>query len=345
MLTGTVLAQEANFYRVRPVADSGSAPETLLCTRRARLKKTGQLVYVGDEVEIVEVDWQSGRGAIASILPRRSLLARPPIANCTGVLVVSALTEPPHDPVLLSRFLVCIEAELLAARVCLTKADGVGLPKIEAIEAEVRSWGYAVSAVSASANTGTVGLALALSEGAWVLAGVSGAGKSSLLNALKPGLELRVSTISERVGRGRHTTRHVELFELPGGALIADAPGFSQLELTFAPEDLAHCFPEFRPLLGKCQFRDCLHRDEPECAVRAAGLGRYPIYRTFLEEVAAHAVVRRRTTDLDEAVKSLDRATGKTVDVPRLGGKYREPSRHTTRQELKQWDPEAVEEE
>jgi ribosome biogenesis GTPase len=337
MLTGTVLAQEANFYRVRLGREDPG--RILLCTRRARLKKTGQTVYTGDTVSLTEVDWQGGRAAIADILPRRSLLARPPIANCTAVLVVAALSEPPYDPVLMSRFLVCVATEGLPAHICLTKRDEVDAETVEATLRQVRGWGYPATAVSAASAAGINELVSVLAGGVWVLAGASGSGKSSLINALKPGLDLRVGEISDRLGRGRHTTRHVELFELPGPALVADAPGFNQLELTFPPDALDEYFPEFRPLSASCQFRDCLHREEPGCAVRSANLERYAIYRTFLEETLVYEQKRRARSEPDAVLKSVGRRR-----IPRLDGQYRQTSRRLSRQQLDQWNGEGAEE-
>ncbi|AGY57200.1 ribosome small subunit-dependent GTPase A [Gloeobacter kilaueensis] len=338
-LSGTVLAQEANFYRVR----LDGSDLTLLCTRRARLRKTGGTVLTGDRVEVVEVDWPGGRGAIAAVAPRTSELTKPPIANCSGVLVVFSLSEPPYDPALLSRFLVQVEAEHLPALVCLSKGDEVASAVIEPIVRAIESWGYPARPVSARSGAG-IGPLLAELGGTYVLAGPSGAGKSSLLNAMHPGLSLRVGDVSARLGRGRHTTRHVELFALSPRALVADAPGFSQLEITVAPEDLAVCFPEFRPYLGHCQFRNCLHRDEPGCAVRAAGLPRFDIYRSFVAEALAFDQQRRQTSEPEASLRERGGSRRrKGVAVPRLEGQYRQSSRRTVRQQLQQWDEESPE--
>ncbi len=337
MRLGTVLAQEANFYRVR--LDSGGA--VVLCTRRARLRKTGQSVLVGDRVEISEIDPQSDRSAIGAVLPRFSELAKPPIANCTGVLVVMALTEPPYDPALLSRFLVAVESENLKALVCLNKSDQLEAGPREAIADDIRSWGYRVVALSAHTGGGIAPLLASLDVGTYVLAGPSGAGKSSLINALGPELDLRVGSLSDRLGRGKHTTRHVELFALPGGALVADSPGFSQLEITVAPEDLDNYFPEFRPRLKDCQFRNCLHRDEPDCAVRDHSQ-RYRIYCEFLAEAIAHAEQQRRSADPQATIKA---SGGRRTIIPRLDEQYRQASRRTAKQQLHQWDETESEDE
>lgn len=342
-LAGLVLAQEANYYRVRLLSEGTD----LLCTRRARLKKTGQSVYVGDKVEVVEVDWQSHRGAINFIQPRASLLHKPPIANCTGVLVVFALSEPPFDPVQLSRFLVNIETEFLKATVCLTKADAACESIIQTIEQQVRSWNYETLPVSVETGSGLVELLALLGQGVYVLAGPSGAGKSSLLNALRPSLDLRTGSISDRLGRGKHTTRHVELFSMGNDVLVADAPGFSQLELTCAPDTLANCFPEFRFHLGTCQFRNCLHQEEPGCTIRVANFERYSTYRTFLEEVITCTTERHQMTNPDAALKGQgqQRRTGKSTTIPRIASQLREPSRRTAKQDLQHWDGGEEEEE
>lgn len=335
VLSGMVLAQEANYYRVRLDPGADAPTDLLLCTRRARLMKTKQPVYVGDRVQVTEVDWQGGRAAISEVLPRQSLLVKPPIANCNKVLVVFALLEPAFDPVLLSRFLVCIETEHLKALVCLNKSDQATSVLRLAVELRVRGWGYGVCTVSTRTQDGIGELAQSLDQGTFVLAGPSGVGKSSLLNALHPGLKLRVGAVSDKLGRGKHTTRHVELFALESGALVADAPGFSQLDITCPPRDLAGYFPEFRSLPA-CQFRDCLHGAEPGCMVRQSGLERYEIYLTFLAETIAHARILQRTSDPEETLKAHRqvRGAGEKSTIPRLDANYRKPSRRSQRQQI-----------
>jgi ribosome biogenesis GTPase / thiamine phosphate phosphatase len=340
-LLGTVIAVQANFYWVRLASDA-SMPEryrskSLLCTRRTRLKKIGQQVIVGDRVQVEEPDWLDGRGAISQVLPRRTELDRPPIANVDQILLVFALEEPALDPFQLSRFLVKAESTGLNVQLCLNKCDLVS----EADQAQWRNrfktWGYEPVMISLHQGCGIEKLQTHLNDQITVVCGPSGVGKSSLTNQLIPEVDQRVGTVSGKLSRGRHTTRHVELFELPGGGLLADTPGFNQPDLTCLPIELAQYFPEARQRLADhdCQFSNCLHRDEPNCAVRG-DWERYEYYRIFLEEAIAHQTAIERSSDGESATKVKNKGDGQLQTEPRLARKkYRRPSRRTEKQGLR----------
>ncbi len=290
-----VLALQANFCMVAPEEAGPEGRSRLLCTRRTRLGKSGQRICVGDRVRIEAIDWSAGRAVIAALEPRANLLPRPAVANVSRILVVAALREPALDPVQLSRFLVTAEASGPAVQVVLTKIDLSPPAEVEAWCERVRGWGYGVDAVSASEGVGIEALRLSLAQrGIVVLCGPSGVGKSSLLNALCPELELRTAAVSGRLRRGRHTTRHVELFPL-GEGLVADSPGFNRPD---PPDDLsrlAHCFPELRRGLGlrPCRFRNCRHLGDPGCGMEEAW-DRQQIYAFCLEEWEARVTGRGR---------------------------------------------------
>jgi ribosome biogenesis GTPase / thiamine phosphate phosphatase len=341
ILIGTVLAVQANFYWVQ------LGEKSLLCTRRSRLKKIGQQVWVGDRVQVEEPDWAGGRGAIAHVFPRESELDRPPVANANQILLVFALADPNPEPLQLSRFLV--KAESTGLEVCL------GLNKSDLVSAEMQvewcdrlqQWGYQPQMFSTQQQTGLDNLRTDLDQKITVISGPSGVGKSSLINQLIPDVDLRVGSVSGKLGRGRHTTRHVELFELPGGGLLADTPGFNQPDLDCAPVDLADFFPEARRRLEEatCQFSNCLHRDEPNCAVRG-DWERYEHYLVFLEEAIARQTQLHQTADQDSTMKLKSRQKGESYYEPRLESKkYRRPSRRTQHQTLDAmiWDAEAEE--
>ncbi len=332
MLIGTVTALLANYYWV--TLDSGAWPcEKLLCKVRSRLRKTGQQVFVGDRVEVQEPDWEDGRGAIAGILPRTSSLDRPAVANADQVLVVVSTQQPAFEPVVLSRFLNLVENSGLKALVCINKVDLVDALQEKEILAQVARWGYQGLAVSAVEKRGFEALESAFQGSITVLAGPSGAGKSSLLNRLCPGLKLRTGEVSDYMGRGKHTTRHVELFALPKGGYVADTPGFSQLELSCDPQQVAHLFPEFRPYVADCRFRDCLHRDEPDCAVRAAKLERHEYYLDALKEAEQKWQIQSDTADVESAEKVLSQTSGNKA-IPKLKSIHRAQSKRTERQKL-----------
>ncbi len=275
---------------------------------------------VGDRVSLAP-DARGGGGpqgawAIDDILPRRGKLARRApgggygerviAANVDQVVVVLAAARPDPHPGMLDRFLLVAEANGLSARVVVNKCElvGGGDPARGAVAvaerfADYSAAGYVVHATSVASTYGLEALRAALAGRTSALSGPSGVGKSSLMNALYPGLDLRVGEISESVNKGRHTTVGALLHPLPapvpGGAVaegfVVDTPGLREIGLWGLPADrLDTCFPEFRPYLDECRFADCAHDAEPDCAVRAAvdrgavSLARYESYRKLREE-------------------------------------------------------------
>jgi len=338
-LLGTVLAAQANYYRVQIWrAGSGTPTGELLCTRRSRLKKIGQQVMVGDRVRIEEPDWAGQRGAIAQVLPRQTQLDRPPIANANQILLVFALAEPSLDANQLSRFLVKAESTGLEVALCLSKGDLVTSQQQDQWRDRLQKWGYKSMLISLYTGEGLADLTAKLRQKLTVISGPSGVGKSSLINQLIPQSDLRVGSVSGKLGRGRHTTRHVELFELPAGGLLVDTPGFNQPTLDCLPQHLAQYFPEARQRLtaASCQFKDCLHRNEPNCAVRG-NWERYEYYLDLLSEVEAQQVKVNQLSDPESTTKLKTTGKGQTQHEPKLETKkYRRPSRRTQQQALKE---------
>jgi ribosome biogenesis GTPase / thiamine phosphate phosphatase len=321
LLIGTVTALLANYYWV--TLDLGDWPcAKLLCKVRSRLRKTGQQVFVGDRVEVQEPDWEGSRGVIARILPRTSTLDRPAVANADQVLLMVSTQQPAFEPVVLSRFLNLVEHSGLKALVCINKIDLVESSQEQEILARVNDWGYQGFAVSASEQQGFEALEAAFQGSITVLAGPSGVGKSSLLNRLCPGLTLRTGEVSDYMGKGK-----------PKGGYVADTPGFSQLELSCEPQHVAHLFPEFRPHVADCRFRDCLHRDEPDCAVRQANLERHDYYLDALKEAEQKWQIQSATADAESVEKVLSQTSGNKA-IPKLKSIHRARSKRTERQEL-----------
>ncbi len=350
LLLGTVLSVQANYYWVKLDGDAGvsvplvgcgdgadapvTSPITLLCTRRSRLKKIGQRVMVGDRVCVEEPDWQGGRGAIADVLPRQVELVRPAIVNVNQILLVFALADPVPEPQRLTQFLVTAEASGLPICLCLSKRDLVSPEQEQDWRDRLQRWGYQPISISTTLGTGLDDLHRQLHQQVTVVCGPSGVGKSSLINSLIPSAQLRVGAVSGKLAQGRHTTRHVQLLELPMGGLLADTPGFNQPDLPADPDAVANYFPEIRHQLAvaACQFSDCLHRDEVGCVVRG-DWERYPQYLDLLETAIARQAELEQRRDREAAVKVKTNRSGEQYYEPRLElKKYRRPSRRSQRQ-------------
>ena len=340
---GQVVALLANYCWVSLDQPGPGDQRRLLCTRRTRLAKSGQAICVGDWVQVEGIDWTAERAAVAAVEPRQRSLERPPVANITRVVVVVALAEPALDPLQLTRFLITAEASGAAVELVFSKADLLPSADVACWLQRARTWGYDPLAVSSSRVEGIAALLQRLSQpGLAVLCGPSGVGKSSLLNALIPELDLRVAAVSGRLQRGRHTTRHVELFALAPGALLADSPGFNRPALPADAESLAACFPELHQRLSQqpCQFADCRHQGDPGCAM-GAQWDRQLLYGQCLDAVLCEQ--RRRQQSQRQAEAGSLRQRGDRLE-PRLAAQYRQPSRRGRRQqtaaELNLPDPE-----
>ncbi|NEQ49191.1 MAG: small ribosomal subunit biogenesis GTPase RsgA [Leptolyngbya sp. SIO3F4] len=331
---GIVVACQANYYSVRILSGKHKS-SYFLCTRRARLKKLGQQVMVGDQVGLEEIDWQDQRGAISTIYPRTNLLDRPPISNVDQILLVFALAEPLLDPTQISRFLVKAESTNIPVTLCLNKRDLLPTNVINQWQSRLETWGYSPLLLSVRNDKELPATLMSkLKQRVSVVAGPSGVGKSSLLNRLVPDLGARTNAVSGKLGRGRHTTRHVELFELPEGGLLADTPGFNQPDITCNVETLMQCFPEIRQRKGHCQFNDCLHRDEPGCSVRG-NWERYSFYLSLLDEVLQHQQQLEHRPDIETSEKVKMGSDGQVQREPKLEAKkYRRTSRRRHHQNL-----------
>lgn len=284
MLDGRIIRSRSNYFTVL------TAEGELECQPRGRFRQEQMRLLTGDLVKVTPT--APDRGVIEAVLPRKTELIRPPVANIDQAIIVFTLEQPPLNLPLVDRFLVLAEAHHLSILLVLNKIDLVEPAEVEEIRGLYRGTGYPFFPVSALDGRGIEELKEELASRASVLAGQSGVGKSSLLNAIQPGLALRTGAVSEKIKRGRHTTRHVELLLLANGGLVADTPGFSRLDLDFlAKEELSHYFPDFRPYLTQCRFADCLHQEEPRCAVREAveageiAPRRYEHYLQFLQEI------------------------------------------------------------
>ncbi len=283
MVEGIITKAYGGFYFIR------SGKDLWQCTLRGVFRHRGVDVMVGDRVAVKA--GQGFRGVVEKIHPRRNSLIRPPVANVDRAVIVFAMKDPDPSLTLLDRFLIHAGHEGISPVICFNKADLFEGSSFDIAGCYERA-GYRVILTSARDGTGVEKLRETLKTGISVFAGPSGVGKSSLLNAVQPGLSLKTREIGLKIKRGKHTTRHVELLTLEGGGLVADTPGFSSLFLPDIQKDrLYQYFPEMEKYAGGCRFRGCLHRSEPDCAVKEAvslnGIdrGRYGRYLEILDEI------------------------------------------------------------
>ncbi len=229
---------------------------------------------------------------IEELLPRKCRLLRPPVANVQQVVVLFSLKDPPPNLLLLDRLLVLVESNFLEAVVCLNKIDLVNIKEVSPLVQIYKKAGYRVILTSALTGEGLEQVKQFLKGKVSVITGPSGSGKSTLLNNIQSGLKLKVGVISGKTRRGKQTTRHVELLSLDFGGLVADSPGFSQLDLVnLKSEELTYFFPEIAERAGHCRFAGCEHVHEPSCQIKKAvqhgdiSSSRYNHYLIFLKEV------------------------------------------------------------
>ena len=262
-MTGLIIKALSGFYYV----DTGEG-QPIPCRGRGKLRHQKITPLVGDRVEISSLD--DGTGMVDAILPRKNQFRRPVVANIDQMVMIASGAVPVTDPFLIDRMAAMAEWKGCEVLVCFNKCD---LERAEELTSLYRAAGFPVLQVSAESGEGIQELAAAISGKVSAFTGNSGVGKSSILNALQPDFGLQVGEVSEKLGRGRHTTRHVELFPVAGG-LVADTPGFSSFDTeqveAIPKDDLVSAFREFRPYLNLCRFQGCAHVKEKGCAVREA---------------------------------------------------------------------------
>ena len=263
-MEGIILKGLSGFYYV-----DGGDGRLIACRGRGKFRHQKLTPLVGDRVVFTPLEGDSG--ILEEILPRKNQFRRPAVANIDQLVVIASGAVPVTDPFLIDRVVSIAEGRECEPIICINKCD------LDAAEELYRTYlraGFTTLRVSAETGEGIDRLAAVISGKVSAFTGNSGVGKSSILNALEPGFRLQVGEVSDKLGRGRHTTRHVELYRLSSGAIVADTPGFSsfdteEMELR-PPEELQHTFREFAPYLDRCRFTGCAHIKEKGCAVLAA---------------------------------------------------------------------------
>lgn len=284
-MKGLIIKGIGGFYYVK--TDIG----ILEAKGRGNLKSAGAKLYVGDMVKVEPLAEEAGKAVITEILPRKNQFIRPPIVNVDVFVITLAAAKPNPNFTLLDKFLIMAEISGVDAIICINKEDLVSAEQLQEIK-EIYEGVYPVICVSAATGEGIDSLKAAISGKTVALAGPSGVGKSSILNCLHPEADMETGDISKKTGRGKHTTRHVEIFSVEGGGLVYDTPGFTSFEIMEADEEnLQLYYPEMEAYREKCYYNNCRHLKEPDCAVREAlskgkiSRHRYDSYVANMEEI------------------------------------------------------------
>lgn len=261
-IQGRIIRSLSGFYDVQTQDD------IITCRGRGSLRRSGESPLTGD---LVEISVDKGKGMVEKILPRKNRFIRPAVANVDALVVFAANANPVTEPFLIDRVAAIAGDQEVPVYICVNKCDLD--PAVDLIRI-YKNAGFPVIRASAQTQEGVEELWQLLCGKLTAFTGNTGVGKSSMLNALCPELALATGEVSEKLGRGRHTTRHVQLYRLGEDTYVADTPGFSSFDTdqmdVLLKENLQYTFPDFAPYLGRCQFHDCSHRAEPGCCIRQA---------------------------------------------------------------------------
>ena len=293
-MQGKIIKGIAGFYYVCVTNPAEDTTEIYECKAKGIFRKDGTKPLVGDDVEMEVLDEDAGKGNIQKILPRKNALIRPAVANVDQALVIFAAAKPQPNFNLLDRFLIMMEYQDVPVTICFNKKDLLEEQAIEEFAGVYKKCGYSVLYTSAEKEEGILELHELLDGKTTAVAGPSGVGKSSLVNRLQPNVQMETGSISRKIERGKHTTRHSEIIPIAADTYIMDTPGFSTLYIPgMEKEDLKGFYPEFRKWEPYCRFQGCNHISEPDCGVRqgleegSISLLRYENYKLLYEELKA----------------------------------------------------------
>lgn len=291
-MQGKIVKGIAGFYYVYVKEKNGAGGNIYECKAKGIFRKDNRKPLVGDNVEIAIIDEENKIGNIEDILPRENALVRPAVANIDQALVIFAVTKPEPNLNLLDRFLLMMRQQEKKCIICFNKTDLASAHETEKLFSVYEKSGCPVLFVSAKNKQGMEELLSRLQGKTTTVAGPSGVGKSSIINGIQSEITMETGDISEKIARGKHTTRHSELIAIGEETFIMDTPGFSSLGMfEIEKDELKYYYPEFEELEGKCRFKGCNHMDEPGCAVKSAveegkiDLRRYENYKLLYEEL------------------------------------------------------------
>ncbi len=323
MAEGQIYKIHSDFYYVNDGVNNFE------CKVREILKKRKERILVGDFVEF-------GSGVIEKLIPRKNFISRPSVANIDRIIIVSALKEPDLNFEQLNRYIALAKYHNIEAVLCFNKSDLKWDRHVKNKILDIyEPLGYEIVFTSATEHKGLKEFERLLKDRTSVLCGGSGAGKSSLVNALNPELNLRTKQVSEKIGRGTHTTRHCEIVKINETSRIVDTPGFSNVKFDFImPQDVDLLFDDISRFSGGCKYSDCLHKNEDGCAVLAnldkIDLSRYESYLNFVNEAMEFKErVKYEGLKIEHTKKVVNNR-----EVAKISGKKRRSARNTLKQQL-----------
>lgn len=335
-MEGTITRIHSNYYYVE------CNSRLWECMLRNKIKKSGIDPKVGDKVIIEEKKDDTTTAVITEVLKRQNELKKPNISNIDQIVIIMSTYDPDFNPLVLDKFIVLSEAHNIFPVICINKSDKIDEKLKSFILKTYEKTGYKFIFTSAKENFGLEDLKEVLINKTSVFTGVSGSGKSSLLNTIDNTLKLQTGEVSKNLGTGKHTTRHVSLqkfFYKDSFGFVADTPGFSFIEFNYIDShELAWYFKEFKEFIPKCKMSKCVHFHEPDCGIKNnidLESSRYASYITILNDILELEKVKKvRSSKKENKVKISQRADGKNISVVKMGTQVRDGSRRTRNQEL-----------
>tara|TARA_B100000212_G_scaffold100574_1_gene74010 strand:+ start:191 stop:1108 length:918 start_codon:yes stop_codon:yes gene_type:complete len=286
---GLVTKKFNDFFYVDILKDEkNSECKRFLCKSRKSLKHQQKYIVVGDKVLLNEINYKEKTAVIENLLERKNIINRPAVANISDIYIIQSVKHPKLNYLQLSNFLINAESLMVKVSLILTKSDLISIEKHFYLFEKFKNWGYEPKILSLNSNNEFKELIHELkTKKCSIFMGPSGVGKTTLLNKIIPSVNRATAAVSDKIKRGKNTTRNIELFQLSDESYIVDTPGFNILNNYMKPKDIAYLFPEFKNQINqnkvRCKFRDCLHIDEPGCNLNKK-FERYEFYKILIRD-------------------------------------------------------------